>query len=243
MHDRFLPALPSFEPREAVEQELQDFCYTVSHDLAASFRHLSAFSRLLVEDFEGSLTSRQRAYADQIRSANTRCQLMMEQLLVFSRAQQRVLAPSRLDASMTMEQAMLQLAHDGPPLDAEIELEPLGFVRADADLLGLTFRHLLGNALKFRRPGQRPHIAITSDGDAATWRLRIRDDGVGLDPRSHEKAFRMFQRLGGDAYPGVGAGLAICRRIAHRHGGDVRFLDAGAGACVELSLPQVADPA
>jgi len=237
MHDRFLPARPSAERLDTVEQELQDFSYMVSHDLAASFRHLSAFSRLLLDEFEQTLTSRQRAYAEHLQLANTRCQLMMEQLLVFSRAQQRVLAPIQQDATLAMGLAMLKLVRDGQPLDAEVVSEPLGFVYADPDLLGLVFRHLVSNALKFRRPDAPARIEVSGDSDRSAWRLRVRDNGIGVETKHREKAFRMFQRLNGDAFAGVGAGLALCRRVAHRHGGDVEFIDCETGACVELWLP------
>jgi signal transduction histidine kinase len=68
----------------------------------------------------------------------------------------------------------------------------------------------------------------------------VRDNGVGVEPRHREAAFAMFRRLnGGDVYPGAGAGLAICRRIARRHGGEARFVDCAEGACVEFAVPHM----
>jgi light-regulated signal transduction histidine kinase (bacteriophytochrome) len=238
MHDRYLPARPSDARLDIVEQELQDFSYMVSHDLAATFRHMSAFARLFLSEFDSELTNRQRTYARHVQQANQKCQSMMEQLLVFSRAQQRVLEPVRLDATAVMEAALKQFAGEAQAIGAQVVIEPLGEVYADPELLALMFRHLLSNALKFRRPVGAARIAICATTDEDYWRLRIRDNGVGVEPEYRERAFRMFQRLNREeAYPGVGAGLAICRRVAHRHGGETQFIDCDDGACVELALP------
>jgi light-regulated signal transduction histidine kinase (bacteriophytochrome) len=221
------------------EQELQSFSYIVSHDLAASFRHVSEFSRLLVTELSDDLTDRQKDYASHISAASENCQLMMEQLLVYSRIQQRVLTKLDHDASESIQRAIDRFAPRIEAAGAEIKLEPLSQVYGDQDLLDIVFSQLLDNAIKFPRPGVPPRITISAFEDDRTWRLHIADHGLGVDPRYREKAFQMFQRLHGEgAYPGLGAGLTICRRIARRHGGEVRFLDRHEGACVELSLPR-----
>jgi light-regulated signal transduction histidine kinase (bacteriophytochrome) len=221
----------------AVERELKDFSYMVSHDLAASFRHVSEFSRLLTAEVGGGLTSRQRTYADYIHSAALRCQAMMDQMLAFTQAQQTAIAPTRHDATLTMQLAVRQLANLETS-GAEVTLAPLGEVFADAKLLAIAFGRLLDNAIKFHPPGVRPQVAIEPAHDADAWRVRITDNGIGVAPEHAERTFQMFRRLNGeDDFPGVGAGLAICRRLARRHGGDVCFVDCAHGACVELSLP------
>jgi light-regulated signal transduction histidine kinase (bacteriophytochrome) len=221
------------------EWELQEFSYIVSHDLAASFRHVAEFSRLLVGEFGEGLTAPQQAYAARVSAATAKCQLMMEQLLIFSRVQQKSLENGRHDAALMMELALSHLAPEVRAAGAEVLIEPLGEIEADPELLTVIFQSLLDNAIKFHRTDVRPRIAVQSAHDDVFWRVRIIDNGMGIEPVYREKAFRMFHRLNGeDAYPGVGAGLAICRRIARRHGGDLRFLDCADGACVELALPQ-----
>jgi light-regulated signal transduction histidine kinase (bacteriophytochrome) len=222
----------------AAERELQEFSYIVSHDLAASFRHLAGFSRLLVGELGDDLSIRQRDYADHIRAAADKCHAMVEQLLAFSRVQQKTLQRVRQDAAPSMQLAMLGLARQIREAEAEISVEPLGDVYADADLLGMAFRCLLDNAIKFRRPEVPLRITVQAASDETGWRLRIADNGCGVETAYRERAFRMFLRLNGeDAYPGVGAGLAICRRIARRHGGEAMFVDCTDGACIELALP------
>jgi light-regulated signal transduction histidine kinase (bacteriophytochrome) len=245
VRDRTPPPLerpPSVAPGSA-EEELQAFSYIVSHDLAMSFRHVAEFSRLLMVELGDGLTERQQTYAEHVAAASARCQMMIEQLLAFSRVQQRALEPSLQDATLAMRLALLRLAVKVQLADAEAEIEPLGEVIADHDLLGLAFHHLMDNAIKFRRPDVRPHVKVSAVRDGRMWRLRVADNGLGVDRAHREKAFQMFHRLQGEAFPGVGAGLAICRRIARRHGGEARFVDSGSGACLELALPLAGPPA
>lgn len=219
------------------ERELQEFSYIVSHDLATTCRHVAEFSRLLLGELGENITSRQRAHAERIRAATDKNQLMMEQLLAFSRAQQKTLDKALHDPMPALKTALLQLGLD-EAAGVDLLIEPLGEVYADAELLAPVFHRLLDNAGKFHRPGHRLRIAIQPAHDEKFWRMRIADNGLGVDPAYRDKVFGMFRRLNGeDAYPGVGAGLAICRRIARRHGGEVTFLDCAQGACVELALP------
>ena len=223
----------------AVEQELQNFSYIVSHDLAASLRHMSEFSRLLVGDLGEDLTDRQRAFAERIAEANEKCQLMMEQLLAFSRLQQKPLERVRQDATPALQFAALKLDGALKINHAELSIEPLGEVFADQILFGQVLHHLLDNAIKFHKPNVPPRITVKPAHDGLFWRARFIDNGVGVEPTHRDKAFWMFHRLHPEgAHLGVGAGLAICRRIARRHGGEVEFLDCDDGACVELSLPR-----
>jgi len=225
-------------PAASVEEEFRDFSYIVSHDLATSLRHMSEFSRLLVADLGDGLSERQRAHADHVRAAAERCQQMTEQLLVFSRVQQKPLELVRQNANPSVQLALLQLAAKVQTAGVEVSVDQLGDAWADPKLLSLAIRHLLDNAIKFRQPGVTPRIFVRPAHDRLAWRMRISDNGPGVEPAFREKAFRMFQRLhADDTLPGVGAGLAITRRIARRHGGEARLVDAAEGACVELSLP------
>jgi signal transduction histidine kinase len=158
--------------------------------------------------------------------------------LVFSRLQQRTLQLAPTDASELLRLVLTQLAAEVRAARAEVTVEPLGEVYADPKLLALVFRHLLDNAIKFRRSDAPLRIAVVAAHDGETWRVHVCDNGSGVAPGLQEKAFGMFRRLHGEGlYPGVGAGLAICRRIARRHGGELVFVDRAQGACLELSLP------
>jgi signal transduction histidine kinase len=193
--------------------------------------------RLLLGELGEDLTGRQRGHAERIRTAADKSQLMMEQLLAFSRMQQKTLKRGLQDPMSALRIAMLQLALvEGAGVS--VSVEPLGQVYADPELLALAFHHLLDNAGKFHTPNAHRRIVVQPAHDEQVWRMRVTDNGLGVEPAYRDKAFRMFQRLNGEnAYAGIGAGLAMCRRVARRHGGDVRFLDCAEGACVELALP------
>lgn len=220
----------------AIEKELSEFSYIVSHDLAASCRHLSQFSQLLLRNL-GDLTDPQRSYANHIRAAGEKCQMMMEQLLLFSRIQQRELKRELRDATLLAEAAFLQLSHQVREADAIVSIEPMGSVYGDPELLTLTFRELIDNAIKFRSPERPCRVQVSGGQEGDTWIARVGDNGIGLAADHQEKAFRMFWQLAGEKTAGVGAGLAICRRIARRHDGEVRFASRDEGASVELVLP------
>jgi signal transduction histidine kinase len=143
-----------------------------------------------------------------------------------------------VDATLIARLAALGLSEEIREAQADVSIEALGEVHGDPDLLGQALHALLDNAIKFRVPGVAPRIVVQRvPGDGGV-RLRVSDNGPGVAPALRERAFGMFQRLRAEGvYPGVGAGLAICRRIARRHGGDARFVDTDQGACVELMLP------
>jgi signal transduction histidine kinase len=99
------------------------------------------------------------------------------------------------------------------------------------------FRELVDNAIKFRSPDRPCRVQVTAAQEGDHWIARVSDNGIGLNPEFQDKAFRMFWQLNGEKTAGVGAGLAICRRIARRHNGDIRFASTNEGTRVELVLP------
>ncbi len=226
----------------AVEHELQTLSYAIAHDLSASFRHMTSFSRLLAAEFRDGLTKTQQLYSEQLQAAGLKCEAMLEQLAAYSRVQSRNLVKALHDPTSVFRLIALRLAGAAPE-GAEILIEPLDLVYADPELLSQGVAALLDNAIKFRRPSIAPRILVEPAHDEAHWRIRVRDNGIGVDPAYREAAFSMFRRLNrAEAYPGAGAGLAICRRIARRHGGEVQFVDCSEGACLEFAIPQSGKP-
>jgi len=230
-------AAPAGRGTVSVEKELSEFSYIVSHDLAASCRHLAQFSELLLRDLGPLLTEPQRNYAKHIQAAGQKCQAMMEQLLVFSRIQSRELNSAPHDVMEILGAARLQLSDKVRACGAQISRDGEGIVVGDGDLLILALRELIDNAMKFRKPDQACIIRVSAAPEGGRLLIRVADNGIGLADDLHEKAFRMFWQRKPDASSGIGSGLAICRRVARRHGGDVRFVGQGDGCCLELDLP------
>jgi signal transduction histidine kinase len=221
---------------EALERELREFAYIVSHDLAACFRHVKAFSELLEQDSTG-FSPEQNSYCGHIRTAADNCAAMLEQLLVFSRVQRRPMEPVETGLCALLDSARLQLGAEIRRSGARILGGEGGAVRVDRELFVLALKCLLDNAIKFRRAGAAPRVTIDTARDFAGTRIRIADDGIGLPPMDPERLFGMFTRGDPQAFPGIGSGLAIARRIVRRHGGDLCFVAARQGACAEIRLP------
>jgi len=229
----------SFERRVTdAERELSEFTYVVSHDLAAPLRHVAAFSTLLIRGLGPDASSEHLAYCDHIQRATQKCQAMLNEVLAFSRAQQALMTPEACDATLLMEVAMLQLSAEVQSAGADISVEPLGTLVADPALMTQVFRHVLGNAIKFRRSDAAVKISVRAVQASNAWTVQIADNGPGVALERQDKLFRLFyQDEPEGTFEGVGAGLAIARRILRRHGGDAHFVAAEQGACLEITLP------
>lgn len=220
------------------EQELRNFSYIVSHDISAAFRHVAEFSELLLMEIGDGATEQQQTYAGYIRRETARCKAMLDELLTYSRVQQRDLKREYCDGTRLMELALLQVSAEANAANADLSIEPLGEVFADADLLTTAFRLVLSNAIKFRRPHVDPVITVRGLETEDAWIVQVIDNGIGVALDRQEKMFGMFyQDHAQDAYPGVGAGLPHVRRILRRHDGDAYFLGGFPGACLEIVLP------
>jgi light-regulated signal transduction histidine kinase (bacteriophytochrome) len=197
----------------ALEAELRDFSYMVSHDLAASFRHVSEYSRLLTAELGGGLSPRQRSHVAYIQSAAMRCQAMMDGMLTFSQALQKAISPTRHDATLTMRLAMRNLAN----LDAsgaEVTLSPLGEVFADAKLLTIAFGHLLENAIKFGRSGMMQTPGVCASATTGWASTSTRPSGrsrcfAASTPRTPSPAWARGLRSAGVSHGGMAATSAL----------------------------------
>jgi light-regulated signal transduction histidine kinase (bacteriophytochrome) len=125
---------------------------------------------------------------------------------------------------------------------AEISWADLPTVEGEEPLLTTLFVNLVGNSLKFRRPGVQPVIRITAESDDQEWRINVRDNGIGIEAEFADKVFVIFQRLHAkDAYEGTGIGLAIVKKIVEYHGGRIWLdLDVTEGTSLWFSLPVLA---
>jgi light-regulated signal transduction histidine kinase (bacteriophytochrome) len=218
----------------AAERELKDFSYLVAHDLACEFRHVAEFSRLLAGEVNGEPA---RAHAEIIRQSASRCQRMLGALMVYSSVQTQELARRAWPGKSVVERALVELGQREAARAAHIEVDVTGEVFADARLLILAIRLALANALDAAREGIDLSIVIRGANDRdGSWVLEIADNGEGLAREYRERAFAMFWRLD-PATAGIGAGLPTLRRIVRRHNGEARFLEAGVGAHLEITIP------
>jgi signal transduction histidine kinase len=218
--------------------ELEQFAYVASHDLQEPLRKVTSFCQLLQRRYGGRLDERADQYIEFAVDGAKRMQVLINDLLAFSRAGRSAeeLGPVECDAALATATANLatQIAEAG----AVIEAGPLPVVRAQLTLMSVVFQNLIGNALKFTGE-QPPRIAITAERDGAFWSFSVTDNGIGIEPQYADRVFLIFQRLHERAaYPGTGIGLAMCRKIIDYFGGRI-WLDTGveSGARFRFTVP------
>ncbi len=219
--------------------ELERFTFVAAHHLQEPVRTVVSFGQLLERHLGQALDDETRDYVGYLTMAARRMQEQVRGLLEYSRAGQASgnFAPVDLGAALAAARETLTSAI--AESRAVITVAPLPTVPGDFSLLSLVLRHLVGNAIKFHRPGIPPRIDITAERQETVWQLTVADNGIGFDPAFAANLFQVFGRLHGPAvYPGVGIGLAICRRIVEMHGGRIwSSAVAGEGARFHFTLP------
>jgi signal transduction histidine kinase len=227
---------------ERSNSELEQFAYVASHDLQEPLRKVTSFCQLLQRRYGGQLDERADQYIDFAVDGAKRMQVLINDLLAFSRVGRsgQDLGPVACGAALAAATANLSDQID--QAGAVIEAEALPVVRAQLTLMIVVFQNLLGNALKFT--GERPpRIIITAARDGAFWVFSVTDNGIGIEPQYAERVFLIFQRLHDRAtYPGTGIGLAMCRKIIEYFGGRI-WLDTGVaeGASFRFTVPALPD--
>ena len=224
---------------EAVNRELDTFCYSVSHDLRAPLRAIDGFSRMLVEDHGTALDAQAQRLLGVIRSNTQRMGQLIDDLLTFSRYSRKSLETSPVEMTAVVQSVVDELRTNGAVGRADIVVHPLPRTRGDATLLRQVWANLIGNAGKFTRTRSEPRVEIGALGGQGETVFFVRDNGVGFDMEYARKLFGVFQRLHrAEEFEGSGVGLAIVQRIVHRHGGRV-WAEAKpeAGATFYFTLP------
>jgi PAS domain S-box-containing protein len=227
----------SVERLKEVNEELESFSYSVSHDLRSPLRAIDGFSRMLEEDYGERLDDEGRRLLGVVRDGARKMAQLIEDLLAFSKFSRKALNPVRVDMQALAGGVAAELKAAAP--HARLELGSLPEARGDPALLRQVWVNLLSNAFKYAGRREAPLVEVGSHSEAGELVYWVRDNGVGFDPRYVEKLFGVFQRLHGEAeFPGTGVGLAIVRRVVMRHGG--RVWAEGAlerGATFYFSLP------
>ncbi len=208
--------------------ELEQFAYVASHDLQEPLRKVASFCQLLEQRYGDQLDERGVEYIGFAVDGARRMQVLINDLLTFSRVGRLNTRLAEIDLDSTLDTALANLATALEESDAEIVRpgEPLPRLLADPTLLTMLWQNLIGNAVKFQRADQPPRVVITCErsvedfGDA--WLFSLSDNGIGIEPEFVDKVFVIFQRLHGrDSYTGTGIGLALCKKIVEYHGGAI----------------------
>ena len=224
---------------EQSNRELEDFAYVASHDLQEPLRKIQAFGDLLRSRHAEALPEQARDYIERMQSAARRMQILINDLLSFSRVTTKAQPFVRVDLSAVAREVAKDLetrAHDS---GGTLHIGPLPVIDADPLQMRQLLQNLAANALKFHRPDVPPRVDVQGAIEDGFCRITVTDNGIGFDEKYAERIFTMFERLHSrEKYEGTGIGLAICRKIAERHGGEIRARGVpGEGATFTVTLP------
>jgi light-regulated signal transduction histidine kinase (bacteriophytochrome) len=165
-------------------------------------------------------------------------QVLIDDLLEFSRVTTRAKEPEPIDCEFLLNQTLSDLELYIKENNATVSHDPLPEVMADNTQLAQVFQNLIANGIKFHGE-EAPRIHISAEKKANELLFSVNDDGIGIDPQYSEKIFEVFKRLHKkEAYPGTGIGLAVCKKIVERHGGRIWVeSELGKGSTFYFALP------
>jgi signal transduction histidine kinase len=227
---------------ERSNSELEQFAYVASHDLQEPLRKVASFCQLLQRRYIGQLDERADQYIEFAVDGAKRMQVLIDDLLAFSRVGRLQREPALISCASALSAARVNLASEIRESGAVIETAELPVVRAEFSLITSLFQNLLSNAIKFRGD-KPPHIVISVQRMDAYWTFTVSDNGIGIEPEYADRIFVIFQRLHDRAsYSGTGIGLAMCRKIVEYYGGTIWLDTSGSpGATFCFTLPVPAD--
>ena len=222
------------------KKEAEQFAYIASHDLQEPLRTIISFAQLFEEEYVDILDEDGRTYLNYIHSASNRIKNLVKDLLDYSR-----IGKEKTTRQIDVQELLMQLTQDLSVLmretDATIIFENLPRVRGYASELKQLFQNFISNSIKFRREGVPPVVQIEASVSDDYWTFSIKDNGIGIDSKFHQKIFTIFKRLHSrDKYEGTGIGLANCRKIVDLHKGDIWVESTpGEGSTFFFTIPNI----
>lgn len=224
--------------------ELERFAYVASHDLQEPLRMVTSYTQLLSRRYKDHLDADAEEFISYVVDGAIRMQALINDLLVYSRVGSAGKAFGPVNLTEVLESVCSNLRIAIQESSATITHSELPTIFGDASQMVQLLQNLVGNALKFRTD-QPAEVHIEAKQQGAEWLLSVQDNGIGIDERFFERIFLIFQRLHSRSeYQGTGIGLAICKKIVERHGGQIKLESApGNGTTFYFTLPVWEDPA
>ncbi len=235
--------------------ELEQFASIASHDLQSPIRKVAGFCERLL-DSDPPLDNRQAEFVSRIQTASKRMHTLVTDLLAYSRVSTQEWAPTQVDLNVCVSYVLSDLSEEIEEAGARIEVGDLPTVEADATQMSQLFQNLISNAIKYRNheapctievmgaesSRQRGGDRTAPNGEVVFTEIEVKDNGIGIDAEFADQIFDVFVRLHSqEEYEGTGIGLAICKRIAEKHNGQIRVAgppDGGSTFTIVLPVTQ-----
>jgi signal transduction histidine kinase len=230
--------------REAIAQ-MEEFSYSVSHDLRAPVRAMQCYAEVLMEDYGTQLDDHAKKYLERIIRGGTRMDRLIQDILTYSRLSRREIQLQPISLDKLTREIVRQNQDLAASTHADISVEgQLLSVIGHEPSLSQAISNLLNNAVKFVAPGATPKVRISTESRNGDVRLWIEDNGIGIKPEYQHRLFSVFERVHPEKnYEGTGIGLAIVRKAAERMGGKVGVESDGVnGSRFWIQLPAAESP-
>jgi signal transduction histidine kinase len=218
--------------------DLEQFAYVASHDLQEPLRMVTAYTQLLSEKYKGRLDEDADKFIGYASEGATRMQVLIQDLLAFSRIGRKEAAYTSVDCNAVIEEVRQTLTSAIQESGAVVTSANLPSVWADRTQMAQVFQNLIGNAIKFRGK-EPPVVTVQAEKTDQHWLFRVSDNGIGIALEYADNVFVVFQRLHARSeYPGNGIGLAICKKIVERYGGKIWVeSQPGSGSIFKFTMP------
>jgi PAS domain S-box-containing protein len=218
--------------------ELEEFAYVAAHDLKEPLRVMGIYAQLLKQRLGGGADEQTLKFLSFIEDSAQRGQELNDALLAYARVAPKAASIGAVDCPAVLKAVLNALEDKIRAAGATVTSDPLPTVMGDRTLLTNLFQNLVANGIQFRS-GERPQVHVAARKEAAQWVFSVRDNGIGIEPRYHERIFEMFKRLHSrDRYPGTGIGLAICKKAVEKLGGRIWVESSlGQGATFYFTVP------
>ena len=219
--------------------ELEQFSYVSNHDLQEPLRTLTQFTQLFNEKYTGTLDEEGEKYIEFISRSAVRMNSLVKDLFDYSLLGKES-AKALVDCNKIVELVLNDLDDSIKGSSARLTVQELPSINGYETELRLLFQNLIANAIKYQKPDMVPEINISAGNHGSEWLFSIKDNGIGIDEKYHEKIFIIFQRLHNrSVYHGTGIGLAHCKKIVGLHGGKIWVEStSGAGSTFRFTIPK-----
>lgn len=221
-------------------EELRQFAHIASHDLREPLRSITGFLQLLAMRYKDKLDADANEFIGFATDGAKRMDALINSLLDYSRATTGNTQLERVDSAKAFGDALENLRNAVEESGAVVHVGALPAVVADPAQLVQLFQNLLANAIKFMPAGKKPGIEVSAAPKGTFHEFRMKDNGIGMESRNFERIFKMFGRIHPPGeYPGRGIGLAVCKKIVERHGGEIGVTSTpGEGSTFHFTLPK-----